>query len=69
MAATPDKNHGFPGDNGFTKNYRYPYTLEITGALPADYEPGYNSQKNIYPEGAAHVNGGGWVAASSKVDA
>ncbi|MBN1416994.1 MAG: DUF1533 domain-containing protein [Bacteroidales bacterium] len=69
VTGAPKTHHNYrawePGD---PKIYRYPYNIQVEGALPAGYLPGYNSQKDQYP-GAPHSNGGGWVASTATVEA
>jgi carbonic anhydrase/acetyltransferase-like protein (isoleucine patch superfamily) len=68
VTGAPKIHHNYiawePGD---PKIYRYPYNLQFEGALPAGYSSGYNSQKDVFP-GAAHANGGGWVASTATVE-
>ncbi|GGH59570.1 hypothetical protein HNQ91_000657 [Filimonas zeae] len=52
---------------GFTKIYRYPWEIQIQGAVPQGYESGYRSADTIGLTGARHANGGGWVAATASV--
>ncbi|MBP1669334.1 MAG: avirulence protein [Bacteroidetes bacterium] len=68
VTGAPKIHHNYkawePGD---PKIYRYPYNFQVEGALPAGYFKGYNSQKDENP-GAAHANGGGWVASTASVE-
>jgi hypothetical protein len=67
VTGAPQVHHNYANwEPGWPKIYRYPYKLKITGATPEGYLPGYNSQKSTYP-GAAHSNGGGWVASTATV--
>jgi len=68
VTGAPKVHHNYPWEPGYPKTYRYPYMLKVSGALPAGYKEGYNSQKESYP-GAPHSNGGGWVASTATVDA
>jgi len=66
VTGAPDTHHNYGWTTGFPKEYRYPYSLKITGALPAGHKDGYNSLKEKTP-GAPHANGGGWVASTATV--
>ena len=50
---------------GFPKLYRYPYEINIKGALPEGYQPGFRHES--LPAGANHSNGGGFVASTATV--
>ncbi len=66
VTGTPDKYHPFvQWDQGYQKTYRYPYKIFIGGAKPEGYSPGYNKVSGV--AGAAHPNGGGFVAATANV--
>lgn len=68
VTGAPDVHHNYPWEPGYTKVFRYPYTLTCEGAVPAGHKPGYNrNADNI--AGSAHTNGGGWVASTASVDA
>lgn len=54
---------------GFPKIYRYPWEIQLQGALPQGYEPGFRSADTKGLTGAPHANGGGWVASTARVDA
>lgn len=64
VTGAPPVHHNYEWEVGYTKNYRYPYTVHFTGALPAGYRDGYNSRREENP-GAPHPNGGGWVASTA----
>lgn len=66
VTGAPQIHHNYGWSTGLPKEYRYPFSLKIEGALPAGHKPGYNSKKDEY-EGADHVNGGGWVASTASV--
>jgi carbonic anhydrase/acetyltransferase-like protein (isoleucine patch superfamily) len=66
VTGAPKQHHNYPWEVGYPKNYRYPYIVQFTGAVPAGHKPGYNSLKEKYP-GAPHPNGGGWVASTARV--
>jgi hypothetical protein len=66
VTGAPKQHHNYVWEVGYPKNYRYPYIVKFTGAVPAGHKPGYNSRKEKYP-GAPHPNGGGWVASTAQV--
>jgi len=67
VTGAPAQHHNYVWTPGWPKVYRYPYSLKMTGAVPAGYKAGYNSQKADYPLGKNHTNGGGWVASTATV--
>ncbi len=52
---------------GFPKLYRYPWEINIQGAVPEGYQPGFRMVNGV--AGAAHANGGGFVASTASVAA
>ncbi len=69
VAATPDiktykQYDAFTQEStlSFFKKNRYPYEVELTGAVPSEYEISKTGVKGDY-----HVNGGGFVANTAKV--
>ncbi|MGC9471409.1 MAG: DUF6055 domain-containing protein [Bacteroidales bacterium] len=64
VTGAPPVHHNYEWEVGYTKNYRYPYTVHFTGAFPAGHKEGYNSRREEHP-GAPHPNGGGWVASTA----
>ncbi len=66
VTGAPKQHHNYAWEVGYPKNYRYPYVVQFTGAVPAGHKPGYNSLKEEY-QGAPHPNGGGWVASTAQV--
>jgi len=66
VTGAPHVHHNYEWEAGYTKNYRYPYTVHFTGAMPAGHKEGYNSRHGDQA-GAPHLNGGGWVAATATV--
>jgi len=56
--------HNYTWEAGFPKYYRYPYEVRFENALPMGYNEGFEGAKAT---GAAHPNGGGWVASTAKV--
>lgn len=69
VAATPDlktykQYDAFTQEStlSFFKKNRYPYEVELTGAVPSEYEISKTGVKGDY-----HVNGGGFVASTAKV--
>jgi hypothetical protein len=44
--------------------YRYPWSVQFTGAMPSGFQPG---APNPTAQGRRHPNGGGWVAAGAVV--
>ena len=50
---------------GFPKLYRYPWEIKIDGAIPEGYQDGFRIPTNV--SGAAHSNGGGFVANTASV--
>jgi hypothetical protein len=68
VTGAPQMHHNYPWEPGYTKVFRYPYTLTCEGAVPAGHKPGYNRSENDIA-GSSHANGGGWVASTATVDA
>ncbi|MCL2283287.1 MAG: DUF6055 domain-containing protein, partial [Fibromonadales bacterium] len=62
VAATPTANHQIKWDQYYYTIYRFPYMVEITGAKPEGFQ-------QITGAGAAHANGGGFVASTANVAA
>jgi len=62
VAATPTVNHKIKWDQYYYTIYRFPYMVEITGAQPEGFQP-------LAVAGAAHANGGGFVASAANVAA
>jgi hypothetical protein len=70
VAATPDEHHSIFWDQKYHTLYRYAYKVQLAGAMPDGYQPGYKvNVANQYPAGAPHRNGGGWVATNAQVAA
>lgn len=67
VSATPKSSHTYTWSPSWPQIYRYPFQFILKGALPAGHKAGYNSLKSNLP-GAAHFNGGGWVASTAVVD-
>lgn len=72
VAATPDQHHSIFWDQKYHTLYRYAYKVQLAGAMPDGYQPGYQANlANQYPaqyrNGARHPNGGGWVARGATV--
>ena len=66
VAATPKKFQRIFWDQKYNTLYRYPWKVQLQGALPDGFQPGYNPG---HPAGRPHANGGGWVANGAQVDA
>lgn len=56
--------HNYTWEAGLPKYYRYPYELRFENALPMGYNEGF---EGVRATGAAHPNGGGWVASTARV--
>lgn len=56
--------HNYTWEAGFPKYYRYPYEVRFKNAVPMGYNEDYEGSKT---NGAAHSNGGGWVASTATV--
>jgi len=67
VTGAPETHHNYGWETGFPQEYRYPYSFEIDGALPAGHKEGYNCQRDIV-DGEEHSNGGGWVAFTASVE-
>lgn len=52
---------------GFPRLFRYPWEVELDGVVPEGYQAGFRSVDGV--AGAAHSNGGGFVASTASVDA
>jgi len=70
VAATPDVHHGLFWEQLHHTRYRYPYMIQVNGAMPEGYEAGYNPAARFHQFGGGrfHANGGGWVANAATVD-
>ncbi|MBN1949842.1 MAG: T9SS type A sorting domain-containing protein [Bacteroidales bacterium] len=66
VTGAPQKHHNYGWTTGFPKEYRYPYSFSIQGAVPAGHKAGYNSEHEGIA-GDAHPNGGGFVASTATV--
>ncbi len=58
---TNDTWHGYP------KHFRYPYELNISGAVPEGFQAAANFRAQLKSGGHLHSNGGGWVQNSATV--
>jgi len=67
VAATPTEMQQIFWDQMYYTIYRYPWAIEIEGGKPevSHFPPVAELEKH---NGKVHPNGGGWVAASAKVD-
>lgn len=52
---------------GYPKHFRFPYELNITGAVPEGYQATANFRAQLRTNGHLHSNGGGWVQNSATV--
>jgi hypothetical protein len=70
VAATPSQHHGIFWEQLYHTRYRYPYKIQLTGAMPEGFEPGYDPAARFaqFGGGRFHANGGGWVANAATVD-
>jgi hypothetical protein len=66
VMATPKEIHKIMWDQKFLSIYRYPWMIQLEGAVPHGYQPG---AAELTQGGATHTNGGGWVAAGASVAA
>lgn len=66
VVATPRTYQKIFWDQKYNSLYRYPWKVQLTGASPDGFQPGYNPG---FPAGRRHPNGGGWVANGAQVDA
>jgi Family of unknown function (DUF6055)/Bacterial Ig domain len=70
VSAAPDTVQPIAWDQRYHTIYRYPYKVQLSGALPDGYQPGYQvATARSYPAGHKHSNGGGWVSETATVDA
>lgn len=60
---TNDTWHGYP------KHFRYPYELNISGAVPEGFQAPANFRAQLKYGGHLHPNGGGWVQNAATVAA
>jgi len=65
VAGTPSIQHKIQWDQPYYSIYRYPWMVELQGAVPEGLQPGAKPATG----GKPHRNGGGWVADAAKVDA
>jgi hypothetical protein len=66
VVATPAANRPISWDQAYYTIYRYPWRVQLVGARPEGFEPGATAPP-AGVDGAPHVNGGGWVAATAQV--
>ncbi len=60
VTAIPTVHHRYAWEIGFPKTYRYPWQVQLSGAIPfVDHHDGV--------DGAPHPNGGGFVASTATV--
>jgi hypothetical protein len=66
VMATPSQFQKIRWDQPYYSIYRYPWMVELSGAMPAGFQPGA-----LPPIAGArrHPNGGGWIAPNATVDA
>lgn len=64
IVGTPSTMHKIFWDQMYFTIYRYPWMVEIDGALPEGFEADAPSPT---AQGGPHANGGGWVAAGASV--
>ncbi|MEI6714951.1 MAG: DUF6055 domain-containing protein [Verrucomicrobiota bacterium] len=67
VTATPREYQRIEWDQMYYAIYRYPWTVKIEGGYPSGGEPAPDSEQTKVT-GAAHPNGGGWVAATARVE-
>lgn len=66
VVAAPKEYKRIFWDQKYNTIYRYPWKVQLAGALPDGFQPGYDPK---FPAGRRHPNGGGWVANGAQVDA
>ena len=66
VVGTPSAQQKIQWDQAYYSIYRYPWMLQLTGAMPQGFETG---APNPTASGHRHANGGGWVASDAHVDA
>lgn len=64
VMGTPASHQKIKWDQPHYSLYRYPWMVELTGALPQGYEAGHVRGT----DGRVHPNGGGWVSNAAQVD-
>ncbi len=69
VAATPSEHHSIFWDQKYHSLYRYPYKIQLSGAMPEGFQAGYNvKERNQFTgTGRFHANGGGWVSSNATV--
>lgn len=53
--------------HGYPKHFRFPYELNISGAVPEGFQTPGQFRAQIKSNGHLHANGGGWVQNSASV--
>lgn len=66
VMGAPDIYQKIRWDQPYYSIYRYPWMVQLDGAMPEGYQPG---APNPTANGHRHANGGGWVADGARVDA
>jgi hypothetical protein len=66
VVAAPTQMYAIMDDQPYYALYRYPYMVQVTGGMPWGYQP---NAPDPTEGGHRHPNGGGWVAAYTKVAA
>jgi hypothetical protein len=65
VVGTPSEQQKIQWDQAYYSLYRYPWMVQVSGAYPQGFEPGFTAGAN----GHRHANGGGWVSNTAHVDA
>jgi hypothetical protein len=65
VMATPSQFQKIRWDQPYYSIYRYPWMIELSGAMPAGFQPGAPSP---IAGGRRHANGGGWIGPDATVD-
>jgi hypothetical protein len=66
VVGTPSRFHHIRWEQPYYSIYRYPWMVELQGALPEGHQPGAAPP---VPGAKRHAKGGGWVAPAAQVDA
>ena len=66
VMGAPTQMHNIRWDQPYYSIYRYPWMVQVTGAMPLGFQP--NAPIPVQ-NGRRHPNGGGWLAPNAVVDA
>ena len=67
VVGAPTEHRSYAWEPGWPKIKRYPYEMNVENAVPEGHQQEYRAEIAAQFDGAAHPNGGGFVASSASV--